>query len=292
MRTDTNNQNRLRLGFADTFDGAKEYFTNLLSKRFEVVRDDVRPDYLIFGDRNFGETNVRYENCVRIFYTGENQRPSDYRCDYAISFDHPTSNRMFRLPLYLIYEYDHHILRDSESRSVDDFDSKKFCSFVVKNPHCKYRNDYFNILSKIGQVDAAGPLFNNMPNGWRPDGSAEKVKFMSDYKFNLCFENSSYPGYCTEKLFEALCAKTVPIYWGSPTAALDFNPRAFINRCDFASDQKFIEYIYKVNSEKELYNWHYMQSMFRNEECKFYSQYTELFLDWFQSNVYQGVINE
>jgi hypothetical protein len=69
---------KLRLGFADTFDGAKEYFTHILSKRYEVVRDDVRPDYLIFGDRNFGETNVRYENCVRIFYTGENQRPSDY----------------------------------------------------------------------------------------------------------------------------------------------------------------------------------------------------------------------
>ena len=90
---------KLRLGFADTFDGAKEYFTNLLSVRYEVVRDDQRPDYLIFGDRNFGESNVRYENCVRIFYTGENQRHTDYRCDFAISFDHPTDGRMFRLPL-------------------------------------------------------------------------------------------------------------------------------------------------------------------------------------------------
>ena len=220
---------KLRLGFADTFDGAKEYFTNLLSMRYEIIRDDVRPDYLIFGDRNFGETNVRYENCVRIFYTGENQRHSDYRCDFAISFDHPTSSRMFRMPLYLIYEYDHKIWQNKQLRKMDDFDDKKFCSFVVKNPGCKYRNDYFNILSNIDRVDSAGPLFNNM-DGWRPESVVEKVKFMSKYKFNLCFENSSYPGYCTEKLFEALCAKTVPIYWGSPTAALDFNPAAFINR--------------------------------------------------------------
>ena len=282
---------KLRLGFADTFDGAKEYFTNLLSVRYEVVRDDQRPDYLIFGDRNFGESNVRYENCVRIFYTGENQRHTDYRCDFAISFDHPTDSRMFRMPLYLIYEFDHKIMRNKELRKIDDFDTKKFCSFVVKNPGCKYRNDYFNILSKIDRVDAAGPLFNNMYGGWRPETVTDKVKFMGDYKFNLCFENSSYPGYCTEKLFEALCAKTVPIYWGSSTAALDFNPKAFLNRSDFASDQQFIDLIIEMRTNKELYNQFYLQPMFREEE---YTKnfHVNNFLDWFQQNVYQGVINE
>ena len=160
---------KLRLGFADTFDGAKEYFTHLLSKRFEIIRDDVRPDYLIFGDRNFGESNKRYENCVRIFYTGENQRPSDYRCDFAISFDHPTSNSMFRLPLYLIYEYDHKIWQNRQARHENDFDKKEFCSFVVKNPGCQYRNAYFLNLNQIALVKAAGPLYNNMPGGWRPE---------------------------------------------------------------------------------------------------------------------------
>ena len=282
---------RLRLGFADTFDGAKEYFTHLLSKRFEIVRDDQRPDYLIFGDRNFGDTNGRYENCIRIFYTGENQRPSDYRCDFAISFDHPTSERMFRLPLYLIYEYDHHILKNRESRNEDDFNTKKFCSFVVKNPGCKYRNDYFHILSKVDQVDSAGPLFNNMYDGWRPESVVDKVKFMGKYRFNLCFENSSYPGYCTEKLFEALCAKTVPIYWGSPTAALDFNPKAFLNRYDYASDQEFFDNIVRLHTNKKQYNEMYLQPMFRDDEFK-KNLNTDLFLDWFQHNVYQGVINK
>ena len=282
---------RLRLGFADTFDGCKEYFTHHLSKRYEIIRDDSRPDYLIFGDRNFGESNLRYENCVRIFYTGENQRPSDYRCDFAISFDHPTTNRMFRLPLYLIYEYDHHILKNREARNEDDFNTKKFCSFVVKNPGCKYRNDYFNILSNVDQVDSAGPLFNNMYEGWRPESVVEKVKFMSKYRFNLCFENSSYPGYCTEKLFEALCAKTVPIYWGSPTAALDFNPKAFLNRYDYASDQAFFDKIVQLHTNKEAYNEMYMQPMFRDDEFKRNTN-IDNFLDRFQHNVYQGVINK
>ena len=282
---------KLRLGFADTFDGAKEYFTHLLSKQFEIVRDDQRPDYLIFGDRNFGESNLRYQNCVRIFYTGENQRPSDYRCDFAISFDHPTSNSMFRLPLYLIYEYDHKIWQNRQARHEDDFDKKEFCSFVVKNPGCQYRNAYFLNLNQIAPVKAAGPLYNNMPGGWRPETVADKVKFMSDYKFNLCFENSSYPGYCTEKLFEALCAKTVPIYWGSPTAALDFNPRAFLNRYDYASDQEFFDAIVRLYTNKDAYNQMYLQPMFRDDE--FIRNFNpDNFLNWFQQNVYQGVINK
>ena len=282
---------KLRLGFADTFDGAKEYFTHLLSKRFEIVRDDQRPDYLIFGDRNFGESNKRYENCVRIFYTGENQRPSDYNHHYAISFDHPTSNRMFRLPLYLIYEYDHKIWQNREARHENDRINKDFCSFVVKNPGCKYRNDYFHALSKYKHVASSGALFNNMPDSWRPPDVAAKVKFMGEYKFNLCFENSSYPGYCTEKLFEALCAKTIPIYWGSSTAALDFNPRAFLNRYDYASDDEFIAKIIELDTDRDAYNQIYMQPMFRDDE--FIRNFNpDNFLNWFQQNVYQGVINE
>jgi hypothetical protein len=34
------------------------------------------------------------------------------------------------------------------------------------------------------------------------------------YRFNLAIENSNYPWWHTEKLFNAWAAKTVPIYWG------------------------------------------------------------------------------
>ena len=33
-------------------------------------------------------------------------------------------------------------------------------------------------------------------------------------KYNICPENSKFPGYHTEKIFHALEAGTVPIYWG------------------------------------------------------------------------------
>ena len=57
----------LNLGFTDTFGAIEEFFTETLSQDFEIVRDDENPDYLIFGDRNFGENNLRYDETKCIY---------------------------------------------------------------------------------------------------------------------------------------------------------------------------------------------------------------------------------
>ena len=49
---------KLRLGFADTFSTAISFFTHALSKRFNVIRDDVNPDYLIYSEKhNVGDSH-------------------------------------------------------------------------------------------------------------------------------------------------------------------------------------------------------------------------------------------
>jgi hypothetical protein len=111
----------LRLGFADTFAGAKPFFMDVFLKRYEVIRDDIKPNYLIFGDRNFGTSNKNYnpQNTVKIFFTGENERPWEYQCHFAMSFDHIDNEQYFRFPHYVIYEYDHR-LRDRWIRHPND----------------------------------------------------------------------------------------------------------------------------------------------------------------------------
>jgi Glycosyltransferase family 10 (fucosyltransferase) C-term len=44
--------------------------------------------------------------------------------------------------------------------------------------------------------------------------AVNKIKTLSRYTFALTFENTDYPGYITEKLFHALCAGAIPLYWG------------------------------------------------------------------------------
>jgi len=293
----------LRLGFTDTFGAIENFFTKILSEKYQVVRDDQNPDYLIFGDRNFGSNNTNYDNrnCIKIFYTGENERPWNYRCHYSISFDHDTfDGKNYRLPLYVIYDYDNHFRDVPNTSNIQrnpsdllNIPNKGFCSFVVKNGGCEKRNTWFNKLNNHKGVASGGPLFNNigyvLPRG--EESVSAKLNFLNSYKFNLCFENSSYPGYATEKLYEALCAKTVPIYWGSPTIECDFNTKAFLNWHDFQDDDLFFEAIKEIDDNPDLYEEMYMQPMFADyqRQNKFFDK--DKFLNWFDKNVYKGVLN-
>ena len=293
--------NPLILGFTDTFGGVENFFTKILSERFEVVRDDVNPDYLIFGDSNFGNNNKRFENnnIIKIFYTGENARPWDYNCHYSISFDHHEfDGHNYRLPLYVIYDYDNHH-RDAPNTSnvnrkpQDLLEQKGFCSFVVKNGGCEKRNHWFHKLNEYKPVASGGPLFNNigyiLPRG--EESVSAKTKFLNSYRFNLCFENSSYPGYATEKLYEALTSKTIPIYWGSPTIEVDFNPKAFLNWHDYGNDDDFFAAIKEIDENPDLYEEMYLQPMFADFQKvnKFFDK--DRFLNWFERTVYKGALN-
>jgi len=290
----------LKLGFTDTFGGVINFFSNILSERYSVIRDDTNPDYLIFGDKNFGNNNVNFneKNCVKIFYTGENAHFWDYQCHFGITFDHFDNERHYRLPLYVIYEYDNHFRdvpnAETYNRSPEDLLIKRdFCSFIVKNPGCQKRNDWFHRLNAYKPVAAAGPLFNNVGEVLeRGENSVKsKLNYLPKFKFNLCFENSSWPGYATEKLYEALCGKTVPIYWGSPTIEVDFNPKSFLNWHDYKDDDAFFEAIKEIDENPDLYEEMYMQPMFADYSKKNKFMDTELFLNWFDKNVYKGVIN-
>ena len=65
----------------------------------------------------------------------------------------------------------------------------------------------------------------------------------------------------------------------------------FRSRYNFASDKEFINFIIEMDNNEELYNHYYLQPMFRDEE--FLRNFnTDHLLDWFQQNVYQGVINK
>lgn len=293
----------LRIGFTDTFDAISNFFINILSDDYEIVRDDINPDYLIFGDRNFGNSNVTYntKRCIKIFYTGENERPQNYAYHFAISFDHIDDDRHYRLPLYVIYDYDNQFRDVINTKTVDrdpsDLIKKfkdKFCSFVVKNGACEKRNYFFQRLNEYKKVDSGGPLFNNI--GYvltRGDGAVQaKMEFLRDYKFNLCFENSSHAGYATEKLYEAYMFGTVPIYWGSTTIDCDFNTKAFLNWHDYQDDDKFFEAIVEIDQNPELYEQMYMEPLF-NSWKEPYNKYMDMnrFRNWFKKNVYRGVLN-
>ena len=59
--------------------------------------------------------------------------------------------------------------------------------------------------------------------------SFTKYELLQEYAFNLCPENSLYPGYVTEKIPEAFYAGCIPLTWVDTNVICDFNPKAIIN---------------------------------------------------------------
>ncbi|HEY3390947.1 MAG TPA: glycosyltransferase family 10, partial [Prolixibacteraceae bacterium] len=62
-----------------------------------------------------------------------------------------------------------------------------------------------------------------------------KLVEMGNYRFNLCIENCSFPGYITEKLFDSIFAGCIPVYLGAPDITNYVPPEVFINIKDFNS---------------------------------------------------------
>jgi len=284
---------KIKLGFTDTHDHLAAFFNHVLGMRFKVELDNENPDFLIFGDRNFGNDNMTFdrEKVTKIFYTGENQRHGAYDCDYAITFDHDYNPYHFRMPLYVIYlwalKHVHKTDYDKNSILKNNIKPKKdFCSFVVKNGNPKERNKFFDMLSEYKKIDSGGPHKKNIKE--ELDGEVAKINFLSSRKFNLCFESYSHPGYVTEKILHAFLAGTVPIYWGSETIEADFNPKAFINAHNFKSFEDLVEYVKYVDQNDEMYEMIVNQPKFTSGVLPYYMLYNN-FLNWFESIVYNKV---
>ena len=238
----------IRIKFVDFWDDfvpEQSLFYQLLSQRYEIELTD-NPDYLFCSV--FGDEHLSYD-CVKIFYTGENQCPDFNLYDYAIGFERLTlGDRYFRLPIYYLYANDFAAMQAKhEAVSLDE--KEHFCSFVYSNNNASpHREVFLNKLNEYQTVSSGGRYRNNVGGP-----VADKLQFQLTHKFSIAFENSSYPGYCTEKLVQSFAAQSVPIYWGDPTVAETFNEEAFINCLNYASWDEVLEEIKRIDADPERY---------------------------------------
>ncbi|NET50403.1 MAG: glycosyl transferase, partial [Merismopedia sp. SIO2A8] len=82
---------------------------------------------------------------------------------------------------------------------------------------------------------------------------AKKLDILSEYNFNLCFENTNFDYYCTEKIWDSICAYCLPIYYGRGNKIYeDFPQNSFIDFCDFDNTSQLFDYIKNMSVEEYL----------------------------------------
>lgn len=229
--------------FWDVFDPNNNFITDALKKHFEVeISDD--PDFVFCS--TFGRKHLKYR-CAKIFYTGENLIPDFNLVDYGMGFqDIDFYDRYLRLPHYVLYPGDtelalsKHKLTDAEYLS-----HKKFCNYVISNALSDpARDEMINVLNSYKTVDSGGRYHNNVGGP-----VVDKLAFQRDYKFTMTFENTGSRGYTTEKIMQAFASATIPVYWGNPDIAEEFNPKAFVNCHDFDSFEDVLEEIKRIDND-------------------------------------------
>ena len=253
----------------------------ILRENFDLVEDYENPDVVLCS--LFGADALKYD-CPRVLYIGEavSANFSDY--DYVIGCDHLSYPlRYLRIPPYFIRGNSDEIMsaaREKHLLPAEFFSEKdRFCAFLVSavQNDCSGRGNFFRALCKRKHVDSGGRYLNNM-GGVQPD---DKQAFLRSYRFNIAFENTIMDGYVTEKISEALAAGCIPIYRGSPSVELDFNPGSFINVADFSSFEECIDYVLYVDEHPEVY-----ESIIRTPAFKDDQQldriYRQKVIDFFQ----------
>lgn len=71
-----------------------------------------------------------------------------------------------------------------------------------------------------------------------------KIETLERYRFSFCFENIyGQHGYVTEKIFDAMMAGCVPIYYGAPDINKYVPEKAFINYAEFECIENLYEFI-------------------------------------------------
>lgn len=234
---------------------------------YEFVFDKVNPDYLFVSEHIYSRPSkfreflrMNTESRLSVYIGGEAISPDLNLFDYACSFDRGLvfADRIIRKPTTLFFKV--HVfesLTEGVDSPRDELRMKKgFCNFIYSNPSAhKRRDELFDVLSHYKRVDSLGPHLNNCGNVTsRADGDWRRklIEMKRPYKFSIAAENARFDGYVTEKLISSFQAHTVPIYWGNPSVAEEFNSKAFINANDLA-DEELIAEVRRIDEDDELW---------------------------------------
>lgn len=240
--------------------------------RYELIIDNIHPEFIIVTELFYRDLKCRKkfaelynDEVVTIFMTGECVAPDLNLFDYAVCFDsYDKSDRV------ICYPYRDHF-REYLGESLNSYTGKidfaqdelsrktGFCNFIYSNPNGhKSREDIFHIINSYKKVDALGAFLNN--TGFHDENGCsfeEKVRnsvyLKSKYKFTIAFENEISQGYTTEKVFMALEAHSIPIYWGNPEIGKIVNEKSIINCHQFENFHQVLERVKQIDQDDALW---------------------------------------
>lgn len=237
-----------------------QFIKHNIDDNIQEVHHSSNPDILIAS--NFGSiTNIKnISSKVKIFFYGENlNRYPPYNniellknvFDIIIGFKYTDkSNKIYRLPLWITY-YPYYNM-DSSSNIITHIQNeynkniqieKKDCSLIARHDRGGQRTILYNEFIQYMNVLCPSSFKKNCPS--IQPGNKSKIDFIKKTIYNICPENSCFEGYYTEKIFQALEAGCIPIYY-----ATDIPEKEILNEDCYC----FIPFISEDDTRNKIYD--------------------------------------
>ena len=98
------------------------------------------------------------------------------------------------------------------------------------------------LLARLYGTDGKQRQRSDFFPSWRGSVGSKRA-VLQHYKFCICYENASYPGWITEKIWDAMFAGCVPIYLGDREIYESVPNDAFVDGRQFKDYEKLYDYL-------------------------------------------------
>jgi len=262
----------------------KTFFINDYFKDYTIVDDDSY-DVIIMSVFNYHNLKVK-DNAIKILFNGEHPSYIDnfikytkIKLDLIIGFTNNLKKiKQVYYPLWILYynnysdEYFNKKNKEVSEITIEDINKKKFCCLINSHDSKNTRIPIFLKLLPLGKIDCPGKLLHNIDS--IGGTSEDKIKFMNNYKFNICSENGKGYQYMTEKLPQSIEALCIPIYYGDmgSTNTKIFNKNRIINITDINNLTDDIDKIKNLLEKSDELLKFYRQPIFNEGTYKYIKQ--------------------
>ena len=211
----------------------KEPYEQLWLYRFVKSRNIMPEDEVLNFISVFGKSEVAdfIQDGPVVFFTGENLHNSDHlsytnclrdkkNVKLALGFDWVDEPKYMRFPLWIPYVFDPKLDDDSIRKRCEELrhpvigHREKFASLVARYDWNGTRSEIYEAIQHIASIGCPSQVHHN-DDELKTKYNDNKIAYLRQFAFNICPENSNSYGYVTEKVFEAIAAGCLPIYWGS-----------------------------------------------------------------------------
>lgn len=182
----------------------------------------------VFGER---KRLSSAKSSIKVFYTGENVHSARFwpyfdnmlfDCSFqlCLGFDYINISKYIRFPIWILTLFDASLNKATIKQTCHELmypkisGQNKFACLIASHDPNGIRKNMSQHLTRFGRIDCPGKFMHN-DDSLHLFHDNNKIEYLTDYKFNICPENSNHNGYVTEKVFQAIYSGCIPIYYGS-----------------------------------------------------------------------------